>query len=647
MGKSKYRLVALCAAAMIGLSACAGTTPTTAPTAQKAVTSTPTAAAVAPKPTTTPTSGAPGTASTSRPATQAQTTTGAAATATAVTAAAASATPVTHPAAEYACDATAATSITLNGSAISVEGSGATVSGSKVTITAAGSYRISGSLTNGQVIVETENEEPVKLVLSGATIANNSSSPIYVKKAEQTVIVLAGGTQNKVSDGTTCVLDDPTSDEPNAAIFSKDDLVVCGTGALTVEANYNDGIASKDGLIIAGGTITVKAADDGLRGKEYLVVEDGNLTVSAKGDGLKADADADLAKGYILIEGGKLTVTSGGDAIEAQTSVTVRGGELALTSGGGSTGRVDVNASAKGIKAIVSVTIDGGTFKISAADDAINTDGSLTVNGGTFDLDTGDDAMHANATLTINDAKINVTSSYEGIESAMVTINGGEIHIVSSDDGLNGAGGVDGSGMQAGPGIRGGGGVRPGQPGYAAGGNYWLYIRGGYLAITSGAGDGVDINGSVEMSGGVLLVNGPTVNMNGALDYDRGWKMTGGVIVATGSAGMAQAPDSTSTQYSILVNFSAAQKAGTLITIRDSSGKDLMTFSPTKSFQSLAFSSPELAGGATYDIYLGGSATGTVTDSLYSGGTYTPGTKYDSLTLSGVTTRLGSAVRMR
>ena len=487
--------------------------------------------------------------------------------------------------------------------------------------------------------MDTKDTGTVKLVLNGATIASSTSAPIYVKSAKETVIVLADGSQNRVSDGSKYVLEDAASDEPNAAIFSKDDLAVCGAGSLTVEANYNDGIASKDGLVITGGSITVKAADDGLRGKEYVIVKDGTITITAKGDGLKADEADDASMGYVLVEGGNLTVTSGGDAIDAQTSVWITGGQFALTAGGGSRARIDATASAKGIKAIVNATIDGGTFKIDSADDAVNSNGSVVVNGGTFDIATGDDGMHANATLTINGGQIKVTESYEGIESAVITITNGTIHLTSSDDGLNVAGGVDGSGVKPGPGIRGG---RPGQ--YSQSGNFWLYLKGGTIAVTAN-GDGVDVNGSVEMSGGVLLVNGPTANMNGALDYDRGFKITGGLVVATGSAGMAQAPDTTSTQRSILVNFSAAQKAGTLVSVRGSDGKVLVTFSPTKSFQSLAFSSPALANGATYDVYLGGSSTGTVTDSLYEGGTYTPGTKYGSLTTSAITTRLGGTYR--
>ena len=105
--------------------------------------------------------------------------------------------------------------------------------------------------------------------------------------------MLADATENTISDGASYVFADPVDDEPNAAIFSASDLTISGNGSLTVEGNYNDGIASKDGLTIAGGSITVSAVDDGIRGKDYVVVEDSVITIDAQGDGLKSDNEED------------------------------------------------------------------------------------------------------------------------------------------------------------------------------------------------------------------------------------------------------------------------------------------------------------------------------------------------------------------
>jgi hypothetical protein len=256
--------------------------------------------------------------------------------------------------------------------------------------------------------------------------------------------------------------------------------------------------------------------------------------------------------------------------------------------------------------------------------------------------------MHTNATLEINGGNIQITDSYEGIESAVITINDGEIQIVASDDGINVAGGTDGSGMNMGPGFGGGHGggpgEGPGQDNFAAADSYRLTINGGYIYVDAN-GDGIDSNGSIEMAGGVAIVNGPTERMNGALDYVSGFSMTGGFLVAAGSSGMAEAPSASSSQYSVLLNLSSAQPAGTLIHIQTSDGEDVLTFAPTKLYQSIAFSSAELAGGSTYDVYYGGSSTGTVRDGLYQDGTYSSGTEYTSLTISGMVTRIGMNIR--
>jgi hypothetical protein len=579
--------------------------------------------------------------------------------------------------ADYVWDSADVIPIALNGDSISVDSDNVTVEGGRATITAAGTYSLSGSLSDGQIVVDTEDEAIVRLILSGVDLRSSTSAPINVVSAEKVLIVLADGTDNHVSDGSTYVFEDPDEDEPNAAIFSKADLTISGDGSLTVEGNYNDAIASKDGLIIASGNITATAVDDGVRGKDYLIVRGGTLNVTAGGDGLKSDNEDDAERGYILIESGLLNVTAGGDAIQAATDVLISGGELVLSSGGGSGAVIDESASAKGIKAAVNLNVDGGTLTVDSADDALHSNGTMVINDGAFVLASGDDGMHADASLTINSGTIQVTKSYEGIESAVITINDGDIDIVSSDDGLNVAGGNDGSGMMAGPG-RGGGprGDQAGQfqppdqtgelpqdavpdqmgdmgdagafpqdgggfmDGFAASGDYYMNINGGTIVVDAG-GDGLDSNGSIEMTGGTVLVNGPTNSGNGALDYMDSFNITGGLLVATGSSGMAEAPGTSSTQYSILVNFDSAQSAGTLVHIQTSAGDDVLTFSPTKQYQSIVLSSPELAEGASYEVYLGGSSTGTATGSLIQGGAYTPGTLYTSFTLSDVVTQIG------
>ena len=150
----------------------------------------------------------------------------------------------------------------------------------------------SGTLTNGQVVVDSSAQGKVRLVLAGASISSTSSAAIYVKAADEAVIVLADGTTNTVS-GAAASTTTTDPDAPNAAIFSMADLTIGDTGSLTVTGTGNDGIAGKDGLVILGGTIDITAKDDGIRGKDYLIVQGGTLQVTAGGDGLKSDNETD------------------------------------------------------------------------------------------------------------------------------------------------------------------------------------------------------------------------------------------------------------------------------------------------------------------------------------------------------------------
>lgn len=545
------------------------------------------------------------------------------------------------------------TFIRLEGNSIVVEGDGVAIDGSTATITAAGSYELSGALADGQIIVDTKDKETVYLILNGVDLRSSVNAPLAVLDAKTAVIVLAEGAQNFIEDSASYVFANPEDDEPNAALFAKSDLTITGAGALTVRGNYNDGIASKDGLVIESGSITVSAVDDGIRGKDYLVVKNGSLTIDAGGDGLKADNEDDATLGYILVEAGEIRVTAGGDALTAQSNVLVRGGDFTLTAGGGGTTRIDDSHSAKGVKAAVGIQIDGGAFAIDAADDGVHANGGIVINGGVFEIATGDDGMHADATLTINNGDIRITRSYEGLESAVITINGGNIYIVANDDGVNVAGGVDGSGTMRGapgggrpnrqqPGAPPAG--MPGQDAFTYTGNQYLYINGGYLVVDA-AGDGIDVNGAVEMTGGVVIVHGPAANMNAALDYDAGFTISGGLLAAVGSAGMAQAPGGASTQNSLLINFNAVQQAGTLVHIQDSQGAAILTFAPNKAHQSLAFSSPQLVAGETYTVYLGGSSSGEAVDGLVQNGVYLPGMEYTTFTVESIVTIIGGRMR--
>ncbi|MFR9070316.1 MAG: carbohydrate-binding domain-containing protein [Paraclostridium sp.] len=557
------------------------------------------------------------------------------------------------------------------GDSINIKGEGAKVENNVVTITSAGTYSIKGELKDGQIVVSAGEEDKVQIQLNNANITSSNSAPIYVKSAKRVVIGLIEGTKNTITDGKNYVFEDDTTDEPNAAIFSKDDLTIIGTGSLVVNANYNNGITSKDDLKIEGGQITVNAVSDGLRGKDSITILDGKITIDAKEDGMKSSNNKDAEKGYIQIQGGTLNITAGQDGIQAETNAVISNGEINIVSGEGSKNSSSKNenwgnwgdkqppemkppetqspgmqppdknnttateetdsTSAKGIKATSNITISGGNINIDSSDDSIHSNDNIVINGGKIKASSGDDGVHADTKIEINGGDIDITKSYEGIESQSITINDGNINVVASDDGMNAGGGNDNSSTSG----------RPGENNFNSSSKCEIAINGGYTVLDA-RGDGIDANGSITITGGTTIVNGPENNGNGALDYDGSCNISGGILIAAGSAGMAQSPSLTSSQNSVNIALSS-QQANIIIHIEDEKGNEVITFAPSKQYQSVVVSSPELKKGSTYTVSYGGTSTGKAKDGLYTGGKYSGGEKSTSFTVSESVTNLGSA----
>ncbi|MEH6991455.1 carbohydrate-binding domain-containing protein [Neobacillus drentensis] len=526
------------------------------------------------------------------------------------------------------------TGIQLTGTGATVEDSGGAIAeGNIITIKTSGTYVISGKLNDGQIIVDAEDKATVRLVLNGTEINSAANSPIYVKKAEKTVISLEDGTENSISDGKTYNLEG-SDDEPNAALFSKGNLTINGTGKLVVKGNYNNGITSKDDLKVTGGTIEIEAADDGLMGRDLLAVKDGDITIKAGGDAVKSTNDKDASKGVIAIEGGAFDLVAANDGFQAVTSLLIADGDFKISTGGGSPERVGTKEgggqrpgqttttttaavaesesdSAKGLKAGTEVGIGGGTFEIDSLDDAVHSNNSVTITGGKMAIATGDDGIHGDSAVFANGGDITISKSYEGIESLVITIAGGNIEVNASDDGINVGGGVDGSNpdMQS-----------------TTSENNLLTISGGNVYVNA-QGDGLDSNGSISMTDGTVIVSGPTNNGNGSLDYDQTLDISGGLLIAAGSSGMVQAASENSKQHSMLMTYPETQAAGTILHLEDSKGNTVATFAPEKDYQAVFISSPKLEKDGTYTLYSDGSATGSEANGLYKDGEYSGGTK--------------------
>ncbi|RSM68592.1 hypothetical protein DMB66_13020 [Actinoplanes sp. ATCC 53533] len=493
--------------------------------------------------------------------------------------------------------------IKLTGTSATVDGDGAKVDGGTVTITAAGTYRLSGTLSAGQIVVNAP-DATVRLILNGVTITSTSSAAIAATEIGELAVILADGSTNTLTDTSTYAEDA----DVNAALFSAGDLTITGTGALTVHGQGNDGIASKDGLVVDSGTITVDAVDDGVRGKDYVVVNDGKLTITSGGDGVKADNDADADAGFISIAGGTVSVESGGDGVDAYTDLVMTGGTVTVASGGGHTTKPADTVSTKGLKSGITTVLEGGTAKVDSSDDAVHSDGTVHLVSTALTAASGDDAVHAEQTLQVDGGTVDVTASVEGLEAKDIVINAGSVRVVSSDDGVN-ASAADSADTDSADTDADGGGPGGGPGGGESVADASVTVTGGTLVINSG-GDGLDSNGNAAITGGTVVVNGPEQNGNGALDVNGTFEISGGVLLAAGSSGMVVTPATDSKQGWLSATLDSALPAGTTVQIVDADGKVVASFVTSKQAQNIVYSSSAITTGAEYQIYTGGTASG-------------------------------------
>lgn len=485
---------------------------------------------------------------------------------------------------EVGYDESTSVTITLSDGASTSSSDAVTIEDDTITITQEGTYILTGTLTDGQVQIEVSDSEKVQLVLDNVSITNSSSAAIYIPEADKVFITMAEGSSNSLA--VTGAFVDIDENSIDGTIYSKADLTLNGNGTLTIDCADGHGIVSKDDLIITSGIYLITAdGGSGLSGKDCVLIADGDFTITASNDGIHSENTDDAARGYIYIADGTFTIDCDGDGIDASYIVQIEGGSFTITSSAG-----------KGIKGDVGIFLVDGEMTIDTPDDCIHTNGDLEMDGGSCTLATTDDGMHADEELTINGGTIAITESYEGIEGETITVNGGNITIVSSDDGFNAAGGNDSSGFTNG----GGGGRDAFGGGESSTGT--LIFNGGTIEVNAD-GDGIDSNGTLEVNGGTIYVSGPTNSANGAIDYGSGAVITGGIVIAAGASGMAENFGSSSTQCSIMITTSAS--AGDTVTLTDSDGNVLASYTPSKQYSSVVISCPDIESDGTYTVTCG------------------------------------------
>ena len=345
-------------------------------------------------------------------------------------------------------DESTASKIELSGSSAKVSGDGVTVSDSTVTISKAGTYVISGQSDGVQIKIAADKSDDVKLVLKGATMTNTDAA-ISATSAGHVYLTLAEGTTNSLSDSSS------NSDEKaNAALFSKVDLTINGSGTLNVDGKKSNAIKANDTLHITGGTFNITSVGDAFNVNDELNVTGATMTIDAKEDGVKVDNDDDMTVGNMYLANNTITVTAGEDGIHAS-------GNLVIDSG-----TYTVKNSTEGIEG-KSITINGGDINVYSTDDGVNaanknaqpSDIYFTMTGGNLTVEVGQgdtDPIDSNGNITVTGGTIKLIGQSGFDFDGTATYTGGDIYINGEKqteivNSIPGGGGPDGGPQGGGP----------------------------------------------------------------------------------------------------------------------------------------------------------------------------------------------------
>jgi len=558
-------------------------------------------------------------------------------------------------------DAAAAVSIDM-GNGIVCDSPNVKVLGSTATITAEGTYILSGTATDGKVIVDAASTDKIQLVLDNVSITSMKSAPLYIKQADKVFVTLAEGSDNVLENGGSF----ETIDENNidAALFSKDDLTINGSGSLTVSSPAGHGIASNDSLSITGGSFDISCASNALKANDDICIAEGSFVISSGKDAIQAEHDENVEKGFVYIADGEFDIRAEGDGLSAGAYMLIDGGSFTLLTGGGHENAAEKSSemwgqfmpgSMRGAKGGMGrgerpgdmtppelpvsekpelpenmplydmekpqrpegafaekpsdqSTSDGSSMK------GFKAKGELTVNGGSFTVDSADDGFHSDLNVNINAGEFEISAGDDAMHAEEnLIVNGGKINISDSYEGMEALhlfvfGGeiviqATDDGLNAAGGTDGSGfGGRDTRFGGAMGQNSGgsIAIAGGNISIMA-YGDGLDANGSIDITGGSTTVCGPTYGDTAILDYYSTAKIDGGSFIGSGSAMMAQ-KFSEAAQGVVSAAFDKSFPAGTEVEVTDSNGNRVLNFAPALDFEMLIVSTPELSPEETYGM---------------------------------------------
>ena len=517
---------------------------------------------------------------------------------------------------------------------------GVTVEDGTLTITKAGTYKLSGEY-QGQIKVETADSDAVRLVLDNANITNSSGAALNVVNADEVILYSASGTTNTISDGADYTA--TGEDDPDAVVYSKADLTIAGEGTLKVNGNHEDGIHTSDGLVIASATLEVNAASTGIKGKDYVDILGGTINVTAQQDGIKSTNDTDEGQGWTRLSNGTVTVNAGDDGFKASRVVEISGGSLT------------VEQSDEGIEAQY-INVSGGDVNVTSADDGMNaslkTSDSESTDSSANTSDTANQQQNNPQQGSLPGGQQNGTSNQQQQGTGQPPAMSGTSQGGTSQNGTSGTaqqqnntqnqgnqnmgqppampGGnaQDGTSQNGTTGTGQQGMGQPPQGGMPGGGggtfevvDAAINVSGGNITVNA-EGDGIDSNGVTTLSGGTLIVNGPSQGGNAALDTNGDLLLNGATVLSGSTADMFEAPSTNSTSGYLKLTNSSGFEQGSTVQVADSSGKVVANYKVTKSnVQLVLVSSSSIVKGQSYTVYTTTSAVDSNAASLASGAT--------------------------
>ena len=481
----------------------------------------------------------------------------------------------------------------------------AAVSGAHVTVTSETKqveYILSGTSSDGEFKIYSDYK--MKITLNGLTLTNPDGAAINDQCGKSMYMVLADGTVNTLSDGTSYT--SAGDEDMKGTLFSEGQIIVSGSGTLNINANCKNAIASDDYILFRPGNVIniTSAASNGVKANDGVTIRGGVLNIGVEAEGSKGIN----SEGIVSIEGGRTTVITTGDAevddgeakgaagIKSDSTFTMTAGELNILSSG---------AGGKGINGDMEVNIEGGELNI------VTTGSEFTGGDGASPK-----GIKAEGDLTISGGDIAVTCSggdgAEGIESkSTLTVSGGDIVVNAYDDAFNAEERIN--------------------------------ITGGNIFANSADNDGIDSNGSMYISGGVVIALG-TSSPEGPFDCDNStFAITGGTIIGFG--GESSVPTTSATTQPVVLFAGKSYSEDEYIALCDGSGDAIFTFKLPRSYSSsvLVVSSPEMAVGSSYIIKSGVSVSGgTYWQGFSSDATVSGGSTLQSISISSYVTTAGT-----